>query len=533
MTESKVARPLPRYAIAIFGVGILLIVLRLALWHVIFDQTDERDRKFIEGREAVTGMHCANDRSRWATVASLIHFGTFSIDDVDSRRGKDGNWGTIDKVYHMDRDGVERFFSSKPPLYNVLLAAQYWAFNKLSGVSMLERPIVAIKFLTFLNQSVLLLIIWIGLAKFGNTVISDRRLFSLFLITITFGTFLTSFAVTLNNHLPAALFVLLAVQQCYALTKDSNQPLRFALIGFCCAMTVTFELPALAFLCLTGLWCLALDFKKTIVFGLPAILLVAVAYFGVNKIAHDSWRPPYAHRSDGEVLEVISLDDGDSLVAGILPENLGILSETMPGMGNYRIEDHPTPGRWRLFDYQNNARYALVRRDSTYEIREWDNWYDYEVNGRKSYWLPGQAAGVDRGEKSKTAYLMHLIIGHHGLLSLTPVWLFAFVAMVRHCWHGDSFWRPLARITLLLTFVLLAFYVMRPLQDRNYGGVAIGFRWMFWLIPLYSLFLAQAVRNLKGSFLSITIFLVATVISIYSVHYGFLTPWQNPWPFSY
>ena len=103
-------------------------------------------------------------------------------------------------------------------------------------------------------------------------------------------------------------------------------------------------------------------------------------------------RLPYAHRSDGPVLEVLDLQAGDTLVSGVLPDNLDLFSETMPGMGDFRVEEHPQPGRWRIYDYRNNVRYALVRNETTYEIRAWDNWYDYEVNGRKSYWLPGQAS---------------------------------------------------------------------------------------------------------------------------------------------
>ena len=39
----------------------------------------------------------ANDRSRWCTVWSLVHRGTFQIDEIDATPG----WGTIDKVRHQ------------------------------------------------------------------------------------------------------------------------------------------------------------------------------------------------------------------------------------------------------------------------------------------------------------------------------------------------------------------------------------------------------------------------------------------------
>ena len=531
MSNTEHPTRLPKYAVIIIAMGILLVLVRLCLWHVIFDATDDRERKFVEGKEAPTGMHCANDRSRWSTVAALIHHGTFSIDQIDSRRGKKGNWGTIDKVYHADATGTERFYSSKPPLYNVLLATQYWLLHKTTGLHILDEPLVVIKLLTFVNQTVLLLLVLIILTQIGQQVIQDRRLLAVYTLAITFCTFLTTFAVTLNNHVPAAFFVLLTVMQCQGLSKQPRSGRRFALIGLYSAMAVTFELPALAFLCLIGVWCIRVDYKRSLLWGLPSVITVAAVYFGVNQLAHNSWRPPYAHRSDGDVVEVLSLDDGDSLVRGELPGNLDILSESMPGMGNYQIEEHPEEGRWRIFDYGNNIRYALVRRDSTYEIRAWDNWYDYEVNGRKSYWLPNEASGVDLGEPSRLRYLLHLTIGHHGFFSLTPILAFALVSVIQHLFKGDAFWRSLSRITLILTVTLLLFYVFRPIQDRNYGGVASGFRWMFWLIPLYALFLAQALNTSRKSFFLISLFLLAMLISFYSTHYGFLNPWQNPWPY--
>ena len=531
MADSQQTVKLPRFAKIIIASGVLLVLIRLCLWHIVFDDNDDRNRKFIDGREAPTGMHCANDRSRWATVAALVHHGTFSIDDVDSRRGKKGNWGTIDKVYHADATGTERFYSSKPPLYNVVLAAQYWLLHKATGLHIFDQPLVVIKLLTFVNQTLILLAILLLLARTGQQVIEDRRLLAVYVIAITYCTFLTTFAVTLNNHLPAAFFVLLAVLQCKQLKNNQSSSRRYVLIGLYSALAVTFELPALAFLCLAGLWCLTQDCKLTLSRGLPAVLAVAAVYLGVNKLAHDSWRPPYAHRSDGDVVEVLSLEDGDSLVRGILPDNLDILSESMPGMGNYIIEDHPQDGRWRIFDFGNNIRYALLRKDSTYEVRAWDNWYDYEVGGRKSYWLPNQASGVDLGEPSRQRYFLHLTIGHHGFFSLTPILAFALISLIRQAYQGDSFWRPLSRITLVLTVTLLLFYTYRPLQDRNYGGVASGFRWMFWLIPIYAMFLARALQASRKSFFLLALFILAMGISLYSTHYGFLNPWQNPWPY--
>jgi hypothetical protein len=46
-----------------------------------------------------------------------------------------------------------------------------------------------------------------------------------------------------------------------------------------------------------------------------------------------------------------------------------------------------------------------------------DNWYDYPG----SYWKAKQ--GIDAGEKSAGVYALHVLVGHHGIFSLTPIWL--------------------------------------------------------------------------------------------------------------
>src|SRR5262249_48506377 len=145
-----------------------------------------------------------------------------------------------------------------------------------------------------------------------------------------------------------------------------------------------------------------------------------------------------------------------------------------------------------------------------------ENWYDYEyyVEGikgpvkRESYWRDAEKKGVDRGEKSRIAYAFHVIAGHHGVFSLTPVWLLS-VAGIWLLWrqrrgldqgmqvlgvedsaqaakrNSLSVGPDLAIFVAAITSVCLVFYLLRPIEDRNYGGVSAGFRWMFWFAPLW------------------------------------------------
>jgi hypothetical protein len=519
--------------------ALLLITFRLVLWHQYFDNNSKVDRPFIEQREAVTGMHCANDRSRWAAIVSLVHQGTWQIDDVDRLRGPNGNWGTIDKVYHIDRSGEEHFYSSKPPLYILFLSSQYWVLNRVFGVDMLVNPLWAIKGLVFCNQVLLFgLFLWLYL-QICQRFVKQRSVLICLGLTAGFGTFLSTFAVSLNNHLPAAVCVLATIDLMIRIECDRNSSwIEYFSIGVMTALSVTFELPALSFLGLVGIWLLLRSPVKTLTFGVFGISIVASAFLGSNYWAHGSLLPPYAHRSDGEVLAYLEQEDAALLVSGVVPETLALFGGqtgedvALPGMSDILIEQHPTVGRWRIFDLQNTRRYALQQVGSVFEIRVWDNWYDYDVNGRPSYWLPGSARGVDLGEPSRLQYFIHMTVGHHGIFSLTPIWIFSLLGIAVAWRDPEPIWRQLAYMLLTLTFVLLVFYTMRPLADRNYGGVASGFRWFFWLTPLFLLMLIPAWRIIHKSMLLISLWGICLVISIYSGLHSFLNPWQHPWYFS-
>ena len=160
----------------------------------------------------------ANDRSRWATVRALVDEGTYSIDNIHEIRG----WHTIDKVKHPDENGVERFYSSKPPLFPTLLAGQYYLIKQVTGETLEQRPYYIARMMLMLTNVLPLMLYFLLLAsiieKWGTTTLG--RIFTM--IVATFGTFLTTFAVTLNNHLPAAVGVMLALYAANEIWYERN-----------------------------------------------------------------------------------------------------------------------------------------------------------------------------------------------------------------------------------------------------------------------------------------------------------------------
>lgn len=161
-----------------------------------------------------------------------------------------------------------------------------------------------------------------------------------------------------------------------------------------------------------------------------------------------------------------------------------------------------------------------------------DNWYAYSYTAggveRDSYWLDRQ--GIDRGEPTRLLYAVHVLVGHHGIFSLTPVWLLSMWGIVVWLKSDDPSRRDLAAMIGALTLVCLVFYIgVRPQEDRNYGGMTSGFRWMFWFTPLWLVVMLPAADRLARSTAGIAFAAVLLTLSALSVSYPTWNPWTHPW----
>jgi hypothetical protein len=406
----------------------------------------------------------ANDRSRWLTIRSLVENGTYEIDEIMA----EPTWDSIDTVKHIGRDGKPHIYSSKPPLLATLLAGEYWVINHVTGATLGKHPYeigrLMLVTINVIPMAVMFVLLCRLVERFGTT--DWGRIFTI--AAATMGTFLTTFAVVLNNHIVAAVSVTIAI---YALVRIMFDGERrwwyFALAGLFAAFTVTDELPAACLLALIGFILIWRAPRQTLVAFVPAVGVVAIAFFVTNWIAHESLRPPYMHRS-----------------------------ETDPS----------------------------------------DNWYNYTytVNGRevKSYWLDRQ--GIDRGEPTKAMYAVHCLVGHHGIFSLTPIWLLSVAGTV--IWLRSPNWslRELAALIAGTSVVILVFYIgMRPQDDRNYGGMTSGFRWVFWCAPLWILLVLPAADRLARSRAGQVFAAVLLTFSVLSVSYPTWNPWVHPWLYNW
>jgi len=180
--------------------------------------------------------------------------------------------------------------------------------------------------------------------------------------------------------------------------------------------------------------------------------------------------------------------------------------------------------------------------------------------------------GIDNQYEPWHIYLFHMLIGHHGIFSLSPIFVLTVLGLIRQLASpktpapstgiSDSPDMPsatdlksvqitfeggpertkqtseevpariglrfFAYLTIGLTLLLVVFYLFFAGQ-RNYGGISNGLRWLFWLIPLWLIFLPLGLERgmtQRGFRIMTMLFLL---VSVASTFYASRNPWTRPW----
>jgi len=121
-------------------------------------------------------------------------------------------------------------------------------------------------------------------------------------------------------------------------------------------------------------------------------------------------------------------------------------------------------------------------------------------------------------------------VGHHGIFSLTPIWLLSAIGLCIALGRGrrGAFWQ-LAWLIGAVSVVCVAFYLLRPQTDRNYGGTTSGLRWVFWLTPMWLLGMIPALDAMASRKFLRGLALVLLALSVFSASYPTWNPWTHPW----
>ena len=509
----------------------------------------------VTGRDGKTAFLSANDRSRWCTVASLVEHGTYAIDSqieiVDPIRRHIHPWQTIDKVRHLGPDDKQHYYSSKPPLFPTMVAGIYKCVHLTTGMTLTDQPIYLARIMLCLVNLPLLAILYFAtmacIEKIGKDDWSKR----MGALACCFGTMLLPFAISLNNHLPAASATAV-VAWVYLRTfksddKDSTTSSIFSRFqskspdgkavgaatavlywcaGICAAFAAANELPALSMLVF---WLILFIWARpaSAVPFIGGVAIVALGFFGTNWLAHESLRPPYAHRGNGATIAELSeaVRDVQAPDQSVKTEVLNLLGDKgfiEPGQ-EVDIDASDEASRWVV--RHGERQYALLHSGIGWSIAEWDDWYEYP----NTYWKDGTRRGVDRGEASKLTYLAQMTVGHHGLFSLTPLWLLVPVGLVIGVIRGSGESRRLVIAIAVASSVCFLFYLNRPLIDRNYGGVSVCFRWLLWFAPLWLLVATPVMGWLETTRLRRGTLYAMLALSVFSMSASLESPWQSPW----
>ena len=142
--------------------------------------------------------------------------------------------------------------------------------------------------------------------------------------------------------------------------------------------------------------------------------------------------------------------------------------------------------------------------------------YDYPG----SYWKnPKQNDALD---EPRLKYLFHAVLGHHGLLSMTPVLLFSVYAMARTVIKREA-----GRLEALVVGVpLIVMIVFYTLTTKNYGGNTVGFRWFLPAVPVALLFVSRVPAIVRRRSV-LALFLLFFCVGQYHVQKGFKDPWEK------
>jgi hypothetical protein len=473
---------------------------------------DKVTRIWPKERPAQSPTFSSNDRSRWATIRALVDEGTYvvgrrnlestlasavasfgNLDPVQTagiaqagyyvRTKSDSGiifldgYGSVDKVLQPN---TQEFYSSKPPLFSTLIAGLYWLLKALFGWTLAANPNAVVGVILFL-VNILPFVIYLQLIarlveSFGRT--DWGKLFVL--AAAAFGTVVTPFLITLNNHTVATYCVLFALVSVIAIWRRTPSSKGgsgeivgvstwsyYSAAGTFSSFAVCNELPALSFAAAIFVLLLFWSPRQTLVFFLLPVALFTAAFLYTNYLALGQLKPAY--------------------------------------------DEFGSP------------------------------WYEYEgAHWRKP--PPGYTkTGIDwaSSHESRGMYVFNLLIGHHGLFSLTPLWLLALPPMfgglfflrrkLRARTEGNQAGLPwfIAPLTLILTVVVVTFYALH--SSANYGGFTNGLRWLMWLTPLWLLCLLPAADWLSTSRLGRGVGYLCLALSILSASYSPWNPWRHPW----
>ena len=219
-------------------------------------------------------------RSRLATVVALAHHGTWRIDRPAGGPPISFEERTIDKVKVGDR-----LISSKPPMLSLAMTAEYLLIRAFFGWRLDNEEDTGriVTLMSFTLAGIPYLITLLFFDKTAALILSGMPSRTVGLAALAFGTQLWGYSTHINNHVPAACLLMIALYFAIGLGtgKLSPRPWRFVVFGVCGALAVTLDMPSGAFVALAGFYLLSRFPKQTVAWVTLGALPPLAIHFGV------------------------------------------------------------------------------------------------------------------------------------------------------------------------------------------------------------------------------------------------------------
>jgi hypothetical protein len=130
--------------------------------------------------------------------------------------------------------------------------------------------------------------------------------------------------------------------------------------------------------------------------------------------------------------------------------------------------------------------------------------------------------GIDALREPKHIYAFNVLLGHHGLFSMTPLFGFSVWEMGRLL-RRRSRWTPELWVSVTSCLIVTIFYIWRT---HNYGGWCVGMRWLIPIMPLFLLYFGLWLDRVRITRLTWSFVLAAFLVSSFHVQDGLSSPFQ-------
>jgi hypothetical protein len=144
-----------------------------------------------------------------------------------------------------------------------------------------------------------------------------------------------------------------------------------------------------------------------------------------------------------------------------------------------------------------------------------------ELKQFKDNYFRGGQRGIDALREPKPLYLFNVLIGHHGVFSMTPLLGFGLWELVRSLKRKVRM--PESILVAGVCLVITAFYVYRT---RNYGGWCVGMRHLIPIMPLLLIYFGLWLDRVKLTRWLWSIVLAAFAVGSFNVQDGLSSPFQ-------